>query len=553
MKKFNHIFALLAVSGSVMLTGCIDETVPLSSTATAEQVGESSAALEGLVNGIPAKMSQGYLVYGDQVHETDMAYPALMISQTEMLGDMYPLGTNAGYDWYRQYNTFENFTENTYFSYLTWFTLYQLVKSCNDVIGTVDVTDESLPLPNRGLGATALTIRAFNYYMLTVLFEPKANDYTDCSKVLGLTVPIVDENTVGDAAKNNPRVKHEDMIKFILSDLDKAEAVFKAGYTPDSKLVPNLAVVYGIKAKVYLWDEDYANAAKYARLAIDESKASPVTEAQWLDLNTGFNTANQAWMWYIHYDSENMGNLCNFIGWMSGEADWGYSSLTRPGIDKSLYDKIGTQDFRKHTFLDPAKYDYFDYQTCRGRDYIEDAPAYLSLKFRCRNGEWGDYSVGAAVDVPVMRVEEMYLIEAEAVGASQNVAAGVNLLSNFMKTYRNPAYNFTTSDLRTFQLEVLTQMRIEFWGEGNAFPSAKRLQPGIMQNYAGTNAPSNIFKVNCKGMKPNWNIPIPNYELESNMGIPRELNNPDASRKFKVPSPEGQYSDPNDVPEPASK
>ena len=96
MKKYNHIFALLAVSGSLMLTGCIDETFPLSSSATAEQVGESAAALEGLVNGIPAKMSQGYLVYGEQVHETDMAYPALMISQTEMLGDMYPLGTNPG-------------------------------------------------------------------------------------------------------------------------------------------------------------------------------------------------------------------------------------------------------------------------------------------------------------------------------------------------------------------------------------------------------------------------------------------------------------------------
>ena len=33
------------------------------------------------------------------------------------------------------------------------------------------------------------------------------------------------------------------------------------------------------------------------------------------------------------------------------------------------------------------------------------------------------YSVGAAADIPVMRVEEMYLIEAEAVGASQNGAA----------------------------------------------------------------------------------------------------------------------------------
>ena len=60
------------------------------------------------------------------------------------------------------------------------------------------------------------------------------------------------------------------------------------------------------------------------------------------------------------------------------------------------------------------------------------------------------------------------------------------------------------------QLAVLDQMRIEFWGEGNAFPSAKRIQPGVMQYYKGTNAPANIYYINAQGMKPNWNYVIPN-------------------------------------------
>ena len=113
---------------------------------------------------------------------------------------------------------------------------------------------------------------------------------------------------------------------------------------------------------------------------------------------------------YTHYSAENMGNLCNFIGWMSGEADWGYSSLTCPAIDRSLYDKIADNDFRKYSFLDPAKYDFYDYKTSRTKAWIEDAPAYLSLKFRCAAGDYQTYSVGGAVDVPIMRVEEMYLI-----------------------------------------------------------------------------------------------------------------------------------------------
>ena len=68
----------------------------------------------------------------------------------------------------------------------------------------------------------------------------------------------------------------------------------------------------------------------------------------------------------------------------------------------------------------------------RGNAWLDEQPDYMSLKFRPVGGDYNTYSVGAAADIPVMRVEEMYLIEAEAVGASQNVAAGVQLLNNFI-------------------------------------------------------------------------------------------------------------------------
>ena len=542
MKTLNKIYTVMALSAAFSLTSCIEETFPEGSTATAEQVGASSAALEGSLNGIPAQMSLGYYVYEKQEHETDMAYPQFMIAQTEMLGDMYPLGSNSGYDWYRTYNTMSaNCGETSYFAYLPWFTLYRFVKACNDVISTIDFESESVNDDIKGMGGAAYAMRAFNYYMLTVFFEPVENIYTDVSKVKGLTVPIVSEKTTNEEAKSNPRVSHEEMMKFIHSDLDKAEQ-YLANWSPKDGHLPNLAVAYGIRAKVYLWDEDYANAAKYARMAIDASKATPVTADQWEDPTSGFCVANQAWMWYISYDAENMRNLANFTGWISGEADWGYSSLTRPSIDKSLYDKIGDSDFRKHTFLDPAKYDYYDYKTCRDKQYIEDAPACLSLKFRCKGGDWENYATGGAVDVPIMRVEEMMLIEAEAKAAAGDLAGGVALLNSFMQNYRDPNYNCKATDnLRDFQLEVLTQMRIEFWGEGNAFPSAKRIKPGVMQNYEGTNAPANIFKINCQGIKPIWNLVIPISELNNNKAL-QGWNNPNPTQTVTGPSAVGQYA-----------
>jgi tetratricopeptide (TPR) repeat protein len=542
MKTINKLLYLLAMA-TLALTwaGCIEETFPEGSTATSEQIGASATALEASLNGIPSQMSKGYLVYDEQVHETDMAYPQFMIAQTELLGDMYPLGSNSGYDWYRNYNTFNgNVGETSYFAYLPWFTLYKFIKSANDIIGAVDITDESLSPSIKGVAGVAYACRAFDYYLLTVFFEPAANKYTDCSKVLGLTVPFVTEETTGEIAKNNPRASHDDMIAFILSDLDKAEQCL-ADYTPSSRLFPSLAVAYGLKAKVYLWNEQYDKAAEYARKAIDTFGGTPVTAAQWEDPTTGFCVANQAWMWYINYAAESMRNLANFTGWMSNEADWSYSSLARPGIDRSLYDKIADTDFRKHTFLDPKKYDYYNYKTSRDKEFINDAPAYLAIKFRCKSGDWETYSIGGAVDVPVMRVEEMYFIEAEAVGVSQGVGAGVAKLNDFMKTYRQPNYNCTLTDLRAFQLEVLTQMRIEFWGEGNAFPSAKRLKPGVMQNYEGTNAPADIFKINCEGIKPIWNLVIPISEVQANVALEGN-NNPDPTAKVTGPTPIGTYA-----------
>ena len=140
-----------------------------------------------------------------------------------------------------------------------------------------------------------------------------------------------------------------------------------------------------------------------------------------------------------------------------------------------------------------------------------------------------------------MRVEEMYLIEAEAVAASQGVEAGKALLENFIKTYRDADYSCKALELRDFQLEVLTQMRIEFWGEGNAFPTAKRLAPDVIQNYEGTNAPDDNFKINCKGIKPNWTIMIPRTEVQANNAL-QDFNNPDPSGTVTGPTPVGEFA-----------
>lgn len=552
--KANKLYFPLMAAALVSFSACIDETFPEDSFATTEQVSASPSAIKASVLGLPSAMAQGYFVYESQVHETDMAFPQYMIAQTELLGDMYPGGSNSGYDWYRNYNTFDrNFGDNSYFAYLPWFTGYKFIKANNDIIAALDIEADGISNEMKYYAAVAHACRAFNYYMLTVFYQPVENIYTDCSSVKNLTVCKVTELTSRDEAKSNPRMTLEEDYEFIMDDLTKAiKALEEIPADQMAKLnlgstVPSLAVVYGIAAKVCMWFEDYKEAADFASKAIAASGSGckPVTAAQWEDPTTGFCKANQAWMWYIHYDAENMGNLCNFTGWMSGEADWGYSSLTSPMIDASLYNKIGKNDFRHTTFLNPDKNKYYSYKTVRDKDWIEAAPAYLALKFRCLNGDWQTYTVGGAVDVPVMRIEEMQLLEIEAKAlSSKDFTQGANDLQAWVTTYRDPEYTCNATDERSFELAMLDQLRIEFWGEGNAFQRAKKIQPDVVQNYEGTNAPADIFKINCKGIKPNWNLVIPIDEVQSNQLL-ETTNNPDPSSCVPVasrPTPFGEFA-----------
>lgn len=526
MKKIVYTLSILALA-TVALSGCIKETFPQGSTATAEQVGGSSTALEASMSGIPAQMAQGYLVYGSQTHEADMGYPSFMMQFTELMGDIFPQGSNTGYDWFFNWNTCRANSPTSYLAYIPWRTLYMFVKSANDIIGAVNAeTANASQLAYLGMG---YAYRAFDYYHLMNMYEPVLNQYTDCSKVQGLTVPIVTDQTAETDGKNNPRATHDEMVAFILSDLDKAEEYLK-DYTATDLHYPSIAVVYGLKAKVYMSDKQYANAEKYARMAINASpNAAPLTQTQWEDPKTGFNTANAAWMWYISYSAENMGNLCNWIGWIAAEADWGYSSLTIPGINRWIYDRIPDTDFRKHSWVDPAKYDYYNYQTCRDKEWVEALPAYTSLKFRCVGGDYTTYSIGGVCDVPLMRIEEMYYIEAEAKGLQGDLAAGAQLLQSFVSKYRQPDYTCSFKSVDSFEDEILFQKRVEFWGEGIAFFDAKRMQAGTLQAYEGTNAPGTTSRLNAVGIKPNWNYVIPQSEVSNNVAL-EGLNNPDPTQ-----------------------
>ena len=559
----NIFKAILVTAASVsLLSGCIKETFPMEGAATSGQLAQSAAGLLASVDGMVAQTYQPYYFYGSSNQlEFDISYAGLLITYARMTNDIVNNSATIGYDWWTGYCGSYGYVMNADNSRQTvpFMTLYKIIKSANDIIGSLAPLEE-LNADQKVYLGTAYVYRALMYHDLYNMYLPAPNNYTDVSKVEGLTVPIIVSSAEEETEYKTARAPKEVLSAFVFADLDKAEALLD-GYTPSSGRYPGIAVVYGLKARMNMTVENYADAATYARKAIDASGKTPLTADQWTDPTKAFCDAsgNNSWMWYYNISGNNMGNLCNPTGFLAGEADWGYNSLTQMAIHKWLYDRMNRTDFRKQSFIDPDRetypasyYKWADAENYHKSYPFEDLPDYFSIKIRCKEGDWQTYSVGGAVDWPMMRVEEMYLIEAEAVGMSAGEAEGVAKLEEFMKTYRDPEYSyakaastFSQGFVKNFQEEVLYQKRVEFWGEGVGFFDAKRIRPGMKTWYAGSNVIHDTMKYDVEEVSPFWNFVIPTSEIENNDyiikdtevpteidGVMTTMNNPDPTQKI---------------------
>ncbi len=528
---------------AILLGGCMKETFPLDGTAVKDQLTTSPKAIEAMVNGIPAALVKHGSISA-YVEHWNFSLPAVNLAMETMTGD-YLLVEQLNYNWFNAWGTGKNIGDSKAFPDMIWRNYYMWIKSANDIIAVIDPNDEDATM-QRYLGV-AHAYRAKFYLDLVRMYEFKENKYVDGANVLGLTVPLVDENLTEEQAKSNPRATVEDAYAMILSDLDKAELLLQ-DVESTSKYEPNISIVYGLKARLYLEmasagdDTAYAEAATYARQALDAGDYSPLTHEQWESPTTGFNSAksNSSWMWAVAQASSSVNNLQNFLAHVSSEATWTYAQFTFPSINKSMYNKINANDFRRYTWLDPDRtaYDYKSIHSGEDRDYYinEKMPDYASLKFRPAAGNTTDYKVGNATDIALMRMEEMLFIEMEAT-AHSNLEGAKKMLNDFMaqRMVEDGTYDcsFKCSTLDSFIAEMMLQKRVEFWGEGIVMFDLKRLNMSPeVRGYKGTNAPMD-YRLNCDGRAPFWNFVITRIETANNLAL-TNLNNPDPSASVAV-------------------
>ena len=536
--KISTLFVGFGVAAaSLMTTGCIEETFPTNG-ATEGQLGASAKATEALVFAMPAYLNTP-LSHAENHYE--WGYGAMMHIRDVMTTDFAVPA--IGYDWFSGWALNQGQNNNNIQPQYIWNFYWKSVQTTNNLIGAIneeDATESQL-----GMLGVGLAFRAMYYLDMAQIFEFLPSDAIPSgvngsgNDVTNLTVPIVKAGMSESEARNNPRATREQMAEFILDDLNKAEQYISKSPFAGNKALPDLACVYGLKARYYMWlagDGTSQDATAYltkakeaARLAINLG-GDPMTKEECLSTTNGFNTIS-CWMWgsqLVAEDDAVKTGIINWTSWMSNETDFGYASAGAFNmIDASMYARIADTDFRKLMWKAPVGTALEGKEPWLKAEYAEMIPVYGSLKFRPANGAYETPNEGAVSAYPLMRVEEMYFIEAEA---AARLGEGSALLTAFMTQYRDADYVCKATTPEALLDEVLFQKRVELWGEGHVFFDYKRLNMPVTRGYAGTNhQEESRFNTTTR---PAW--------MSMSIVITEENNNK-ALKGFENPDPTDAY------------
>lgn len=529
MKNIVKLFSI-ATAGLMLMAGCIKEIDPQSSTVTAGQAGNAPGSFDNFVTAITNSLAGSFTYSGSNEYPYDYGYPSFFLQRDVMGQDIAVEDT--GSEWYTTwYGCGTGLGPQYAVSQVPWTYYYGWIKSCNTVLSLAGEE----PSEDKKTGAgIAYAMRAMFYMDIARMFATK----TYAKDPSGITVPLILETTSLSDLASNPRATNEVMWAQILSDLDRAET-YLADYERSDVYTPDISVVYGLKARAYLTMENWSKAEEYAKKA--QSGYTAMTENEFTSRTSGFNTPNGSWIFGLTFKSNDANILNN-----DGDCSWGSQMIievsasqcgyasnygTPKRIDYHLYQTIPESDFRKKSFIDFAIDEMNEGDALIALSEYSDAPegilttaqgtgsgvvGGLEVKFRPKDGIHDNQYQAFTVAVPLMRVEEMMLIEAEAAGM-QSEARGIELLTSFAKS-RDPQFVYGThssesygsSYATAFQNEVWWQRRVELWGEGFATFDIKRLDKGIIRSYAGTNHPSGyqwnygIYDTNDGNLYPNW-------------------------------------------------
>ena len=452
----------------------------------------------------------------------DIGYPTVMLCLDSNTEDV--VSDNNGYNWTGYDLTFEDRENTSLEGQMVWNDLYSIVFAANNVVGSIDEkTEDANEQFYLGQGLAA---RAFSYWVMAQLyqFNYKGNEDKPC-------VPLITEKNSEDASVNGcKRSSVKEVYAQIESDLTNAIGLLtnaeQGRVKRADKRYISLSVAYGLRARMYLSMHEYAKAADDAANAIKAANSEGIVIASRDEVAkpTFWSVDEVNWMWGIivsETDDVVDTGICNWPSHM-GSLNYGYANYSGGRqISLELYNGINDSDIRKSWWLDAAAEAQDKYLTDEQAAFVakQGYKPYTQVKF----GPYNDV-VGTTInanDIVLMRIEEMYLIAAEAYAEAGNRAEGEKYFKELLNNRLSSGSQAYLTDYASNPQEaVYFQRRIELWGEGVIWFDVMRLNKGVDRRGAGFPNAECVFNIAKTDDILLWRIP--EAELQANKALTAE-------------------------------
>lgn len=380
-----------------------------------------------------------------------------------------------------------------------WRFYYKIVNNANIVINTASTVfiepsnqTTEIALRDKAMGE-AYAYRAWAFFQLVQIYG-KRFDKSAANDEDGIILRLTPST---NPMKRNTIKECYDQIH---NDLNMAITLLNGKSRPHKSQF-NVNVVKGIKARVYLTQQEWALAAQFAGEARQDLPL--MTNAEYV---LGFNNiSNKEWMWGSQILPDNSDTFGNFGAFMSRNFSSSVIRSAPKAIYRPLYDLFPANDIRKANFDPTGKH------TSLGLPSNFVKKLYTSQKFLAQS------TSDSRVDVPYMRVAEMYLIQAEALARNGQEAEAKAIFNVLESNRKAQTYNSSNTG-EPFITEIMNSRRLELWGEGFRWFDLKRLNLPVVRNAANSNhiatVVNNVFVVSNTDNK--WQFKIPRQEIDSN-------------------------------------
>jgi hypothetical protein len=469
--KFNIKIVVLLLAFSIgSCSDFVDEIGPTSDVS----VNDVFASEEG-VRSLFVGMYRRFRFFNDGVGDDSEAIGSILNTWNVKGNDIL----RPQFHWFVfEYRYQDNETATGRKTNLIWNEMYELINSTNDLIERVEVSSFT-DAAKLAFTAEAHAIRGMAYHHL---IREYAQAYVIDPN--GPGVPIYTESAnIENGNTGNPRATVGEVYAQIRSDLEFASANLTIDRV--EKWAINKNVADGLLARTYMFMGLYAEAAAAAN---DARNGWSLNASSY---NDGFNSlSSPEWMWGADFSADQT----LFFGGFS--SFWDGSRYPAFFINENLVNQYSATDVRNTgTFTK-----------------VDDEPYYLTTKIRPND----DFSE----DLVLMRVAEMYLIEAEALARSGNDADAAALLFE-LQSDRDPMA-VASGNIGTALIdEILLEDRKERVGEGGPdYIQARRLGLTLTRDTNHT-IPIDLVRGDSRFI-----YPIPQAELDSNPMINDEDQNP---------------------------